>query len=223
MPRRQKKRRRNRRRAMVRYTGSGLTNSSPLPKVFKYTCKYSDTQIDLNPGAGGLLVSHLFACNGLYDPDISGAGHQPLGFDQLMPMYDHYRVIGSRIRVTFSNHDTTYPQIVGIHCQDNTTVSEGSVDPLIENGRTRWTKLATEGSGGSVKTLQYNWSAKNFFGKSSLNGDRYQGTVSANPTEMAYFRLFAQPDHANDSSAVRCTVEIDYIALLTEPHNFTQS
>ncbi len=222
MPRKKfhKKRRRG---SMIRYTGSGLGKSSPLPKVFKFSTKYAETQIDLNAGAGGLMVSHLFAANGLYDPNVTGVGHQPLGFDQIMPMYDHYRVIGSRIRATFSNADTSYSQIVGIHLQDNTTVSETSIDPLIENGMTRWTKVAPEGSGGCVKTLQMNFSNKKFFGKAASSGDKYLGTISSNPTELAYFRLCCQPDHANDTGSVRCTVEIDYIALLTEPGNLAQS
>lgn len=220
---RTKRRPRYRRRALVQYSGSGLSQASPLPKVFKFKTKYVETQVDLNAGVGGLMVSHLFSCNGLFDPNITGGGHQPLGFDQLMPMYDHYRVIGSRIRATFSNHDTTYPQIVGIHIQDNTVISEGSVDPLIENGMTRWTKLATEGSGGSVKTISQNFSTKAFFSSASSASDKYVGTIVSNPTEQAYFRLFAQPDHGNDTSTVRVTVEIEYIALLTEPRNLTQS
>lgn len=228
MPRKRVFRRRRRRRRggnrMIRYTGSGLTKSTPFPKVFLWKTKYVETLVSLNPGIGGTAASHLFSCNGLYDPNITGTGHQPIGFDQLVgTVYDHYRVIGSRIRVTAANNDSSNAQMLLCKVQDNTTISETDVSGLIENGGTRWTTLAPTGSGSNVKTLQMNWSAKKYFGKSSLGDNDYRGNVSANPDEQAYFRLMAQPVNASDTSDIRCTVEIDYIVLLTERKNLGQS
>lgn len=225
MPRKPRRRRRRKRRSysMTRLSGPGLSSTSPLPKVFKWKTKYVETIVGLNPGAAGIMANYLFSCNGLYDPDITGAGHQPIGFDQLMPLYDHYRVIGSRIRATFANTDSTFSQMVGIKIQDNTTVSETDMGILIENGPMRWTTVAALNGGDSVKTLTMNFSAKNYFGKSALSDNDYRGDVSNNPDEQAYFRLVAQPTSANDSGDVRVTVEIEYIAILSEAKNLAQS
>lgn len=45
----------------------------------------------------------LFRCNGMYDPNETGSGHQPRFFDEMSSFYDRYRVIGSKISVKFIN------------------------------------------------------------------------------------------------------------------------
>jgi len=39
----------------------------------------------------------------MYDPDITGTGHQPAGFDQMMLSYEHYIVTRARIWATAHN------------------------------------------------------------------------------------------------------------------------
>ena len=68
---------------------------SPVPLKMAATLLYSD-QITLNPAAG-TVSKHVFSANGLFDPNITGVGHQPRGFDQYMALYNHYTVIGARI------------------------------------------------------------------------------------------------------------------------------
>lgn len=36
----------------------------------------------------------------MYDPDLTGFGHQPYFFDQLTDIYSHYVVIGSKIKIS---------------------------------------------------------------------------------------------------------------------------
>jgi hypothetical protein len=48
----------------------------------------------------------VFRGNGLFDPDASGIGHQPFGFDQwcsATSFYTRYRVLASTIRIKFIN------------------------------------------------------------------------------------------------------------------------
>lgn len=72
-------------------------SGSPMPDRFNASLIYSDT-VTLNPGAG-TLVHHDFRLNSLYDPDLTGTGHQPRGFDQLMAFYQRYRVYGCKMDV----------------------------------------------------------------------------------------------------------------------------
>ena len=51
--------------------------------------------------------------NSIYDPNGSGIGHQPLGYDQWSTFYSRYRVIGCKYRVTVSN-PSDFPCKVGI-------------------------------------------------------------------------------------------------------------
>ena len=43
------------------------------------------------------------------DPNHTGVGHQPLYFDQLMTIYNHYIVIGAKITVKFTAYPATIP------------------------------------------------------------------------------------------------------------------
>lgn len=50
---------------------------------------------------------HEFCTNGLYDPDITGTGHQPYGYDQLMPtLYQKYLVHGCKVIIEGSMTST---------------------------------------------------------------------------------------------------------------------
>jgi len=57
----------------------------------------------LNPGVLGSSVN-VFSMNGLFDPNISGTGHQPMFFDNYMAIYGQYRV--NRAYITFIACDT---------------------------------------------------------------------------------------------------------------------
>ncbi len=119
---------------------TGYSKRSPLPKKFTFRCRYSEHAISIDGGAAGVVGKHFFRANGLFDPNVTGAGHQPLGFDQLMLMYNHFTVIGSKIRVTFTNTDPNASQICGISLTDDATTS---INPevYIENGDTTWLTL----------------------------------------------------------------------------------
>lgn len=207
---------------MIKTVGSGLTKASPLPKKFRFTTKYVEQQVDINPGAAGLPSTYVFMLNGLYDPNITGVGHQPIGYDQMMAMYDHYTVIGARARVTLSNLDTTYQQHCLVHLKDDATTSN-NVPQIIENGMCRYTTVGRQGSGNSVKTLQLNCSMKKFFGRSPLGAEKYTGTVSNNPSDGVFLHITVGPNAAVDTSSVRALVEIEYVAILTEPKELAQS
>ena len=77
----------------------------------------------LNPAAAGLPATHVFSANGLYDPNITGVGHQPRGFDQLMALYDHYYVSRSKIIADFASisNNSVAPWVCGIVLDDDAT------------------------------------------------------------------------------------------------------
>ncbi len=222
MPRQYKRRNYRRSAGFNRRTGSGLLESSPLPKKFKVKMKYVDETMTLDPGSGGVPVTKVYSLNGLFDPDITGSGHQPLGYDQFMQMYDHYTVIGARARITATNKDTGTPIQVIASIRDKTTTTT-NIGQIIENGLNRWTTLGVLTSGNSTKTLTINFSTKNFFSKSPLQEADLQGTLNNNPVEQAYLHIIVHPLDAVDTSPVLFTIEIEYIAIMTEPKLLAQS
>lgn len=75
--------------------------------------KYSDT-ISLSPGISDSLTYYQFSANSLYDPDISGTGHQPCYYDNFTSVWGKYCVRFSVIKATIIDHNV------------NTTVWNGS-------------------------------------------------------------------------------------------------
>jgi hypothetical protein len=88
---------------------------TPLPSTQKVMLKYSDF-LSFTPN--GAPTNYIYSCNNLYDPNVTGVGHQPRGFDQLMALYDHFVVISAVAEVTFYN-GTALPMVCGLMIDDN--------------------------------------------------------------------------------------------------------
>lgn len=220
MPYKKKTYKRKKRKYPVkRYNKSMFSQSPsyPIGKSFKFKTRYAEVQKELTLPAAGFPVHQVYTLNGLYDPDISGTGHSVLGFNQIMPLYDHYCVVGARARITFHNRDTTHAVLVAAHLQDNTNLST-DVNQIIENGMCKWTMLGLKGSGNSVKSMTMNCSPNKFFGNKVMQDEKYRGDISSNPADQVYLHITAQTEDAGtDSFQINYTIEIEYISVLTEP------
>lgn len=170
---------------------------------------YSEIGTTLNAGAG-TAATYVYSANGLYDPNISGVGHQPVGFDQFMACYVLYTVTKSTIKVTFCNA-ATVDQVVGLSIQSLTTTSS---DPsvYIENQDCVWGVVEGTGLGGpSTKTLTLECDMRKQARTDIFNDSAYGGYVNSNPSIQKYFHLFvAAADGTSDPGAVTCIVQIDY-------------
>jgi len=60
---------------------------------------YADTKT-ITPGAGATW--HSFSLNSIFDPDVSGLGHQPAYHDKWAALYGVYRVVRTSWSITFS-------------------------------------------------------------------------------------------------------------------------
>lgn len=170
----------------------------------------------LNPGAAGAAATYVFSANGLYDPDITGVGHQPRGFDQLIALYDHFHVTRSRIKVSFMASQAQAGAICGVVLQDDATPELDQIRGL-EN-RYSYSKGLSYGNGTVEVFLNFN--SKEFF---NLNDRQLYGTVSANPTDQAYFVVFAQATYGTDLAAIDYMVELEYTTTFSEPNNVAAS
>lgn len=187
--------------------------------------RYCD-EITLDPALGG-IASHYFLANGMYDPDHSLGGHQPLGFDQMMAGYDHFTVIGSRIKVTPVNNGagTGTPGYFGVILDDNSTLSYASAAQCLESKQGKGGIMVSQKSiNGNQRSAWRSFSAKKFFRKNAIVGAaEYKGSESADPTEKAYFGIWNAAVGTNNPDASIFMVEIEYIAVLTEPKFLAQS
>lgn len=58
----------------------------------------------LTTGTAGVFgSSQEFSLNSVYDPDITGTGHQPYGYDSMSSLYKRYKVNGCLMKCTFED------------------------------------------------------------------------------------------------------------------------
>lgn len=203
---------------------SSLTQTPiwPVSKLI-HNQLYYDYQQTLS-SATGLVSSRVYTANGLFDPDITGTGHQPIGFDQLMLAYEHYSTIRSKITVTFNNTINNAARVGVYLSPDGTPIT----DPirLMENGLIKTITLnAGQGSIGN-QHIDLNCDLKLYNGKKSysqLLEDDFRGSVAANPVEQAYFIVFAFGNFSTDSMNVQYDAIISYDSIYTEPRKLTIS
>ncbi len=208
-PRRRRVRRRSRKLAIA---------AQPVPNRKLVKLRYVDW-ITLNPTVtADTIVYKEFRANSAFDPDYTGAGHQPLGFDQWMTFYDHFNVVGSKITCTWTPSDVNTH--VGVYLDDDTTAVTSLRNVLEQKGATYRSNLST---GDKAITTTKTFSAKKFLGPSMALMDSNTGSASANPSEDAIFKVFAGTFETADPGAMVVQIQIDYIMLLTERKTLAES
>lgn len=184
---------------------------APFPARYSATLRYAET---IDAATSGGFYQHVMSCNGMYDPDITLSGYQPLYFDQLMDIYDHYTVVASEVKFTFISaiaNNSYVPVIMTCHIDDN---ASATTSPFLNKLRPfATTTVVTLNRDTSV--IYRKWDASTFFGPNPTANASLQGTASANPAEQSYFYLTIQ-DPSLGTVQVKILAEITYTAVFEE-------
>lgn len=194
-----------------------------MPRRYMTKLRYAENGLSVNPGAG-LVAEYIFRANDVFDPNQSGVGHQPRGFDQLMPLYNHFTVLGSKITVNVCNEGNNEAVACFLTLQGESTTQTNPID-LMERQDVRTITLAPKGGGDTSGRLVKTFSAKRFFGPSQPMDDTSQrGDVTQSPNEQAYYHFGAVAlNGSTDIAAVPFNVVIDYIVMFHEPNDVSSS
>ncbi len=181
--------------------------------------------VTLNPAIGS-TATNVFKANGMFDPNTTGAGHQPMGFDQFIGiLYNHFTVVGSKITVAFASESTAAQTVVvGVALKSSPVVTAVSAG-LLEQARTHWDYLSNLSSGRAIQNVSSTLSTKDFMGvKDPIDEQDLRGTAAADPVELAHYHVFAAPfDNVADIGEIHARVTIEYTAVLTERVSLPQS
>lgn len=203
-----------------------------MPDRFTTSLKYTMV-LDRDVSSASYL-EYNFVANGMYDPDITGVGHQPAFFDQLMAFYDHYTVNSSMIKVTPipDASDSKVPSLYSLMLVDGTgrggtLFTGGAEEAVIEARETQdWQIVNTPQQINNHKdtSIRAYFNGKQFFGSQYYHGDsQFKGTDAANPTERAFFTLMNMSINGNDPGDCTFLVEMWFNATFHEPKNCGQS
>lgn len=186
------------------------------------TFKYNEV-IDIS-AATTVGAQYVFKLNGMFDPNTTGTGHQPYGFDQMLNIYQRYVVITSKYKIVVGN--TNDRLFVG-------TIAASTVTATVTNAATF--NLAAESPHSMVKSLNYNGGppvtilktvkSEVLLGvtrRQLLADDLFQGTTTTDPTNLTVLTIFwYNPSLVTVSTQANVTIE--YTAVLFDPYLQNQS
>lgn len=171
----------------------------------------------------GLAVSYVYSANGLYDPDISGTGTQPTGFDQMMVFYEQYTVFQATIVVTFRNFSASIAPVVFLAVRADTP-NISSVEQVMSTGNTISTTLLPANTAGSLKELRMTVRVASFLGFDDLmDSNVARGDIASNPAEGVFFHVGAFYNEALVAGIVQFQTRITYDAVFSEARVITPS
>lgn len=199
--------------------GSVRLPKTLVPKQRKHVFNYVE-RFTLNPGAG-TGITQAFSANSLYDPNRTGIGHQPLGFDQLVGVfYDHYMVTSATLTLTVMPRDTGEPSdntLVAIIPRDTST-SITDIEEVIEQGDAVYGVVGGGVSGKNHLVLSHTISIAKFLGRAPWGDSQLKGSSSSNPAEEAFFQIVAAGlSGGGDPGTLDMLATIQYTTYLQEP------
>ncbi len=177
-----------------------------------------NTSFSVELPALGVVDDRIILANGITTPELVG-GHAPRGFNQLMALYDHYTVIGSKCTAMWSvdGANLNRPTVnCNITLRDNTTPLTVFED-IMED---RNTKFRTMNPSGNSVMVRKGYSLKRFFSVvNALDRDNMRGTVNLNPAEQASYHITSRNADLEDTTTptTYINVMIDYIVIFHEP------
>jgi hypothetical protein len=193
-----------------------------MPQKLQTKLKYAD-QIAFTNFVGGVPKVHEFVANGLYDPDSTGVGHQPRGFDQLMQFYGAYTVTKCVMRCTFNDFNASSQGcIVGI-AEDVVSGTPSDVKDLLEKPHLRWFQHGRDTVRNEVTYTSYPCTRLGLNNPGNIQLSQ-KGTSVANPVEKVYLKPFALYQSGTVTmSDMQVCVSIEYTVTFSEQRVPTSS
>jgi hypothetical protein len=197
-----------------------MTNpmQGPMPTIYRTTLKYVET-LDVNLSAN-IVTSYEFRTNSVYDPNYTGGGHQPLGFDEISTFYNKYRVLGFRYHVSA-------PII-----PNSTTGQNVTVGALIANGaytlslpsaqELPFSKFYSAGAPSPGVHLRGGMDLTKIAAhrEEYKIDDRFAALINGSPTEVIDFHVFWYP---NADGYQRATITLLYDVEFYDPNRLGSS
>jgi len=164
----------------------------------------------------GAIAFNTFVANSIFDPDVTGVGHQPMYRDTYATIYNQYVVIGSKITVHFmpqADSAGTSNFIVGITGDDNNAFPTSVTDKMEQNNSV-WTTTGAVGSDPRILTMTFE--PNECFGIDAKSDGSAQTAQASNPTELWCFGVWAHVIDATRTAKIDFAVEIEYTVKFSE-------
>jgi hypothetical protein len=166
-----------------------------FPRNWRRVLRYVDN-VTLTSTVGGQAY-YQFRVNSLFDPDLSGTGHQPRGYDQLCSStgpYQTYRVHGVSARIIVPPSGSNVWNIAA-GFSDSSTVSAGASGQGIGLScaeQPGWIGTVIPADAGTAHEMVFKATMgqiQNVPQAAIASEDNYAAAYNANPVDTAYFTV----------------------------------
>lgn len=211
--------RRTRRGDAQRAFSRSLTKTIPLgysdygfPDKFKTKLRYCESGYwDVSLGAN---ASNTFRMNSIYDPNLSGIGHQPMYHDTLALIYGKYRVTKAVMTAKFAMVSAPAlaaanyaPTVVGLVCSNSSSFVSTSVNQRMEQNDNSVKILGTKGGSNEVVTCRQTFYPGRDLGNGTID-DSNAGSFGNNPAQVYHCHAFKVDD--NSPTSIQWYITIEY-------------
>lgn len=203
-----------RRTIRKRYARRSLRTKWPTPLVpFARRCfRYNDTGFSGATATPGYVYWYVFRGNSLYDPDYTGIGVQPYGYDQLTGLFGKFRVAGSKIKIWTRTKTTEQaPLKIAIWPQETATQTTDFADLAVRPGSKtinfQWTDPSNKKCISQYKSTR--WVLREF----SSGDENLSHDLGGNPNQQWYWIILFSTYDAALPISFTFDVEIKYYAI----------
>lgn len=185
----------------------------------------------LTSGSSGVTgTGQAFSINSAFDPDISGTGHQPYGYDQLSLFFNSYQVLGFRAKIVANTIGASSDQMILFSLLpsaiSNSALNGITIDAALEKPFSGALMLTSSGNGRN-STVQLSLSPWEVEGvtRTQYTADMsdFRAVVTSSPNLQQQLVISnASPSLA---SAQVCTVVVylEYLIEFSAPKIMAQS
>jgi len=184
-------------------------NTFAFPQKIITQLRYVDqVQLTSTSGAVGL---HVWSMNGIYDPNVTGTGHQPQYFDNYAAIYSQYRVLGSKAIVRWVPNTmavaSSGPAYIGINgTSDTASVSAIAFARAEQNDSQFAVAGLNTAQDGTITQVHY-YSPEEKLGLPT-GDDTIGAAVTGVPSQQYYIQTWLSDTLL--TSVWTCVVEIHY-------------
>ncbi len=190
--------------------------NSLVPSAFKTTMMYHEI-VGMAEAAVATGSYYTFALTDLNDPNKTGTGAQPTGYDQWGQMYSRFKVTHVALEMSFVNRNTATPCLAGYFVHTSLApTSSVQAWPIQRYADGRFIQANTGGP--SVTGFRLNkpiWDLLSLTKQQYMDDLDFSQVSGAGPTKTVYLSLFVvgQGTAANVNGDIR----IKYTVELSDP------
>lgn len=191
----------------------------------QYSVKMVYSNLTTIASTSGAVGTNQYRGNSLFDPDYSGTGTQPSGFDELASLYERYRVLGSTCIVNFVSNTSQNDDLCVF--PTNTATLVGTDNTIRAEYPYAQRKIANvyQAPPSNTRFAQY-MSTSKMYGVSKQkvrDEEDYSAATTANPSNSFFWNVSYQAVDRASTQSLYYTIRIEYYCTFYKRRALNQS